>query len=164
MKEANSAFKSPWVISWILLLLILVISTVYRVVIGLETFPGLVTADFYQRGQDYEVNMLKEQAQQAKWKLRVDGPRQVMINEVNTFNFTVKSTQGKFISSDQVTFYAYRPSDEKQDFSLPMKEVAIGTYSAKISFPLKGAWDVLFSIQIGESEINEAYFVAVMAQ
>ena len=114
--------------------------------------PGLVVEDFYDRGQDYEKNMLKRQARDPKWKMEIDLPAKIEIGAPVLCRYRVTDIEGNPIDRDEVTFHAYRPSDAKQDFSAPMQRIGPGVYEATVSFPLKGAWDILVSIRNGEDE------------
>ncbi len=116
--------------------------------------PGLVVDDFYDRGQEYEKNMLKRQARNPGWQMKIDLPKKIDIDQKVTCRYTVKDKEGKPVEPDAVIFYAYRPSDAKQDFSQPMEMVEPGVYQTEVSFPLLGAWDVLVSAKNGEDEYN----------
>jgi nitrogen fixation protein FixH len=116
--------------------------------------PGLVAENFYERGQDYENNMLKRLARDPGWSMRIELPKKIEVDQPVVCRFTVKDKSGAPVSPDAVTFHAYRPSSDKEDFSVPMEEVAPGIYEAQVSFPLKGAWDTLVSARQGEDEFN----------
>ena len=60
------------------------------------------------------------------------------------------------VTSEQVRFFAYRPSDARRDFSVPMVPEAPGRYRAEVGFPLKGVWDVLVGIQGEQDEYHAA--------
>lgn len=116
--------------------------------------PGLVVEDFYERGQDYEQNMLKRQARNPGWQMKVELPRKIGVDEPVICRFRVMDKAGAPVDPTAVVFYAYRPSDAKQDFSVPMNRVGPGLYEAEVRFPLMGAWDTLISAQQGEDEYN----------
>jgi len=119
-----------------------------------ENESGLVVDDFYDRGQDYEKNMLKRQARNPGWVMRVQLPKKIETDQPVTCRFSVKDKTGEPVRPDAVTFYAYRPSDKNADFSQAMQEVAPGLYEAEVSFPLLGAWDTLVSAKHGDDEFN----------
>ncbi len=136
--------------------MVVVFVTINMIVIYLaqSNNPGLVTEDFYERGQDYERNMLKRQARNPGWEMKVHLPKKIGVDEVVTCRFTVTGKDGALVELSEVVFYAYRPSDVIQDFSVPMKKIGPGIYQAEVSFPLKGAWDTLVSVKQGEDEYN----------
>ncbi|MCU7856929.1 MAG: FixH family protein [Candidatus Thiodiazotropha sp. (ex Lucinoma borealis)] len=154
MTEKNSAWRSPWVIAWVAMVVIFFTMNMIMIYLAIDKNPGLVVEDFYDRVQDYEKNMLKRQARNPGWKMNVNLPRKIDVGKPVLSHFLVEDKEGNPISRDEVTFHAYRPSDANQDFSIPMKQVEPGRYEAEVSFPLKGAWDILVSIQNGEDEYN----------
>jgi nitrogen fixation protein FixH len=161
MTEKKSAWRSPWVIGWIFMLVAFLTMNLIMIYFATHDNPGLVVKDFYKRGQDYERNMLKRQARDPRWRMRVKLPRKIGVNEPVICHFTVSDRQGTPVVPDSVTFHAYRPSDARQDFSVPMKEIAPGVYEGEVRFPLLGAWDTLVSVKHGEDEYNTAKRVGV---
>ncbi len=154
MTEKKSAWQSPWVIAWVAMVAIFFTMNVIMIYLAQSNNPGLVVENFYERGQDYEKNMLKRQARNPGWQMEVSLPKKIGVDEVVTCRFAVKDKEGSPIEPDAVTFHAYRPSDAKQDFTLPMKKVGPGLYEAEVRFPLLGAWDTLVSAKHGEDEYN----------
>ncbi len=154
MTDKKSAWQSPWVIAWVAMVVIFFTMNVIMIYLAQTNNPGLVVEDFYERGQDYEKNMLKRQARNPGWQTKVDLPRKFGVNEAVKCRFSVNDRNGEPVDPTGVTFYAYRPSDARQDFSVPMTKVETGIYEAEVSFPLKGAWDILVSARNGEDEYN----------
>ena len=154
MSDKNSAWRSPWVIAWVAMVAIFLTMNLIMIYMAIDHNPGLVNDDFYKRGQDYEKNMLKRQARDPGWKMRLVLPKKIGVNERVACRFSVTDKSGKPIAPDSVTFYAYRPSDSGQDFSAPMQEVEPGIYESQVNFPLLGAWDTLVSVKKGEDEFN----------
>lgn len=154
MADKNSAWRSPWVIAWVAMVAIFFTMNLFMIFMAVDNNPGLVDKDFYDRGQDYEQNMLKRQARFPGWKMRVELPKMIAEGETVNCRFSVVDAEGRAISPDAVTFHAYRPADVKQDFSQPMEQVEAGVYQTQVKFPLKGAWDILVSAKHGEDEFN----------
>ena len=154
MSDKNSAWRSPWVIAWVTMVVIFFTMNMVMIYMAAENDSGLVVDDFYDRGQDYEKNMLKRLARDPGWVMRIQLPRKIEINEPVTCRFSVKDKTGQPVSPESVTLYAYRPSDKNADFSMPMKEVEPGLYEAEVCFALMGAWDTLVSAKRGEDEFN----------
>ncbi|MET0069910.1 MAG: FixH family protein [Candidatus Thiodiazotropha sp.] len=154
MTEKKSAWQSPWVIAWVAMVVVFFTMNMIMIYLAIDNNPGLVVDDFYERGEDYEENMLKRQARFPGWVMKVDLPRKIEVGQPVICRYSVKDKDGNPISRDDVIFYAYRPSDARQDFAVPMKQTAPGEYQAEVSFPLKGAWDTLVSIKNGEDEYN----------
>jgi nitrogen fixation protein FixH len=154
MADKNSAWRSPWVIAWVAMIVIFFTMNGIMIYLAKTNNPGLVVEDFYERGQDYEKNMLKRQARNPGWQMKVDLPRKIGVDEAVICRFTVSDNEGVPVDPTAVVFHAYRPSDAKQDFSVPMQQVGPGHYEAEVRFPLLGAWDILVSAQQGEDEYN----------
>ncbi|MES9832875.1 MAG: FixH family protein [Candidatus Thiodiazotropha sp. LLP2] len=152
MTDKKSAWRSPWVIAWVAMVVIFFTMNMIMIYLAVDNNPGLVVDDFYDRGQDYEKNMLKRKARDPQWKMKVKLPSKIEIGQPVLSQFTVSDKEGSPIDRDEVIFHAYRPSDADQDFSVPMQRVGPGKYEATVSFPLKGAWDTLVSIRNGEDE------------
>ena len=136
--QKQSAWRSPWVIAWFGLLFVFVIANGIMIYLAAEKSPGLVVKDFYERGQDYEQNMLKRLARDPGWNMKILAPAYIDVGIPVLFRFSVTDKTGDPITPDAVTLHAYRPSDADEDFSLPMKRVAPGKYQVEASFPLLG--------------------------
>jgi len=160
MKDKQSAWRSPWVIAWVGLLVTFVLVSCYRIYLAIETNPGLVDENYYARGQDFEQNRLKKMARDPGWKMQLEAPEVVDIGKPAHYRFRVTSKSGTPVTPDAVTFYVYRPSDAKMDFSLPMQEVGVGEYQAEVTFPTLGVWDILISVKNGVDEYNHPHWVS----
>lgn len=154
MSDKNSAWRSPWVIAWVAMVVIFFTMNVIMIYMATDNNPGLVVDDFYERGQDYEKNMLKRQARDPGWEMRIVLPKKIEVGQPVTCRFKISDQAGQPVSPDAVIFYAYRPSDKDADFSLPMQQVEPGIYETEVIFPLLGAWDTLVSAKQGEDEFN----------
>jgi nitrogen fixation protein FixH len=154
MSEKNSPWRSPWVIGWLGLLILFFLFSGVRIWFAIDSNPGLVVDDFYERGEDLSANRLKREARNPGWQMEIEAPAFVDIAKPTLFGFRVKNNVGKPIDPDAVIFYAYRPADKSKDFSVPMRRVATGHYTAEVSFPLLGVWDILVSAKNGQDEYN----------
>jgi len=152
--KKQSALRSPWVIGWITMFVIFVMANVVMIYLALNNSHSLVVDDYYDRGQDYEKNMLKRQARNPGWQLKVVAPEFVDVAKPTVFGLQAQDKGGLNLTPDSVTFYAYRPADSQQDFSVPMTLNEEGVYQAEVSFPLLGVWDILISVKQGDMEIN----------
>jgi len=156
-------WKSPWIIGWVGLVLVVLIVNITMVYLAVRTSPGLVVEDYYERGQDYEKTMFSKMAKDPGWHMTIDLPQELIAGNHIPVNFTVVDKAGVPVQPDSVTFYAYRPSDAQRDFSVPMEQQASGLYSAKAQFVLKGVWDILVSARVGEEEYNVGQRIDVIA-
>ncbi|MES9904307.1 MAG: FixH family protein [Sedimenticola sp.] len=160
MSEKQSPWRSPWIIGWMSMLVIFVAANIVMIYLAINDSPGLVVDDYYERGQDYEENMLKRQARDPGWKMKVIAPEFVDIGKPALFSYRVSDKEGNPVTPDSVIFYVYRPADKNLDFSVPMKMVDVGLYQAEVTFPLLGVWDILVSNKLGEDEYNQPYRIS----
>jgi nitrogen fixation protein FixH len=158
MSEKQSALRSPWIIGWLIMLVIFVMANIVMIWLATDR-PGLVVDDYYERGQDYEQNMLKKKARHPGWKLRILAPRRIVVNQPAAFSFTVKDKEGNPVEVPEAMFRAYRPADAKADFEVPMVADGPGKWKADVTFPLLGAWDVLVTVEHNGDEYHDDYRV-----
>lgn len=154
MTKKQTALGSPWVRFWIGLLLVFVAMNVVMIYLAVGTGPGLVVEDYYDRGKNHEKNVLKKMAQDPGWKMEFQAPKFIDVGKPVRIAFRLTDREGRPLGADAVTLYAYRSSDAKQDFSLPMKPVEPGLYEATATFPLLGVWDLVASCKLGTEEHN----------
>ncbi len=157
------AWKKPWVIGWIALVLVVLGVNLSMVYLAMRTNPGLVVEDYYERGQDYEKTLFSKLAQDPGWHMVIDLPKNLLAGNHTPVNFSIVDKAGVPVQPDAVTFYAYRPSDAARDFSVSMESQAKGLYSAKAQFRLKGVWDILVSARSGEEEYSVGRRIEVAA-
>ncbi|MCU7938491.1 MAG: FixH family protein [gamma proteobacterium symbiont of Bathyaustriella thionipta] len=154
-------YKSPWLIGWLLLVIVVLAVNAFMIFQSINNFPGLVVDDFYDRGQDYEENINKKLENNEKWDTAFQLP-EVYLNKPVTINFTIKDKTGTLSSVEKMTMFAYRPSDAKKDFSEPMTLAENKkNYQATMTFDSKGKWDLLASTVIDGTEVNYAKSIFV---
>jgi nitrogen fixation protein FixH len=161
--KTTPAWKSPWVIGWIALVMVVLIVNVGLVTLGIATNPGLVVDNFYDRGQNYEKTWASKQARDPGWVLHADIPGDLVVGEPTSLRFFLVDKAGRPAPVEEAHFYAYRPSDAHRDFDLPMIEEGPGRYRVDINFPLVGAWDTLIAVRHGGEEFNHGRRIQVPA-
>jgi nitrogen fixation protein FixH len=157
----GSAWRSPWVIGWIALVVSVLAVNGVMIYFAVTTNPGLVVENYYDRGQYYEHHLASKLAQDPGWNMRVELPQEIKAGESSVLRFYLTDREGRPVASDAVTFYAYRPSDVSRDFSLPMESEGPGRYAVRVSFPLMGVWDTVFAARLGQDENNRGQRVLV---
>lgn len=148
------AWKSPWVIGLVALVLVVLGVNLTMVYLAIATNPGLVADDFYERGRNYEQGVISKIARDPGWGMHADIPEEIRAGEEAAIRFFLTDGVGQPVTADGVELYAYRPSDREQDFRVPMREEAKGRYLAEVSFPLFGAWDALIAVSHGDDEYS----------
>jgi nitrogen fixation protein FixH len=147
-----AAWRRPWVRAWFALVASVLAINGVMVYFAIQTNPGLVVDDYYDRGQHYEKTLASKLAKDPGWSMQPEMPVRIKAGEPQTVRFTLTDKDGQPVSADAVTFYAYRPSDLSRDFSLPMSLEGPGRYVVEASFPVMGVWDTLFAVRQGEDE------------
>ena len=138
--------KSPMAVSMLVLFLILVIATFYRIITAIETHPGLVVEDAYLSGEVYgETLNARNQLLAQGWTLNLNTPEIVKHSIEQTYT-AVSVKNGKVFSTAKAVAYFYRPLEMKRDFSKPMYVNKEGVYQVEVVLPLKGRWDVVIEI------------------
>jgi len=161
--KPNAVWKSPWIWGWISLVVVVLIVNVIFVILGFSTNPGLVVDNFYDRGQDFEKHWASRLARDPGWILQVDVPQDLTVGESSVLRFFLVDKAGRPARIDNAHFYAYRPSDARRDFDLPMTEEGPGRYRVEVSFPLVGVWDTLVAVRQGDEEFNLGRRITVPA-
>lgn len=161
MGAKNGAWQSPWVIAWVSIVFVVLMVNALMVYLAIDANPGLVVEDYYERGQNYEKTMVARMEKNPGWKMQVDIPREPPLDMPLSIAFSVVDKNGDPVIAEGVVFYAYRPSDADADFSVVMVPEAPGRYQATVSFPLKGVWDTLVSVQKDGEEYHHALRVIV---
>ncbi len=164
MSERNSAWRNPWVIGWIALVLVVLLANLIMIYLAVSTSPGLVVDDYYERGRNYEKTIMARRAKSAELSLHVDVPPIVRVNRPAVYRFTGAYNNGSPLRADAVTLFAYRPSDAGADFSVPMVVETEGRYRAEATFPLPGIWDIIVSLRLGEDEHNVPQRIEVKSE
>ena len=154
-EQANkgvSAWRSPWVIGWIGLVVAVLCVNLTMVYFAVSTNPGLVNDDYYERGQDYEKHLATRLAKDPGWTMKPEIPGDIRASAATTVRVVLAGESGQAVAPDQVTFFAYRPSDKARDFSVPMTDMGGGRFVSRLSFPLYGHWDWLIAVRQGADE------------
>lgn len=161
-KGSNSPWHNPWIRAWIGLILVVLAVNLTFVYLAISTNPGLVSDDFYDRGQHYEQTLATRLAKDPGWTTALDIPDDLRPGEPATIRVILVDKAGQPVTPDGVTFYAYRPSDKRRDFTVPMVEEGKGRYAARVTFPLFGAWDGLIAVRQGEDEFTTGKRITVI--
>lgn len=160
------AWKNPWVIGWVSLVVVVLIVNFTMISIAFITSPGLVDDDYYEKGQDYEknINKIKTQRNALAWTYTTDFPAKAIQNKDAHYSFNLIDKYGVHITNADVNFNAYRPSDANADFKVEMIETVPGRYESQINYPLKGLWQFTVNITSGEDSYSFTRRTSVLAQ
>jgi len=124
--------------------------------------PNLVVTDYYERGKNYfHDEHLRDEAAPTSWRLQLLLPSTVKANQTATCRLYVMDHQGKPMRSGKVMLKAYRPSDASQDFSVVLQLTDAGTFTAPVTFPLPGHWDLIAQVDAGDQHFDTAQRVFI---
>lgn len=152
----NRAFRNPWVIGWIALVIIVLVVNITMISLAVTTNPGLVDKDYYEKGRAFERNAQKQIAARNAlgWSGRLDISDEVARNQPTTVRFSVVDGAGLPMSGLKVALVNYRPSDATADFTTAMEEFSPGQYQAALSYPLKGLWEVTLRVSHNDQQFD----------
>lgn len=152
-QQNKTALRNPWFLGIIVFLLIGMTGTFTLIYLAFKSPPSLVVDDFYERGEQYLQTQKQLEAEKLLgWTGVFFLPRKVRMAQTHSFELLLQDANALSIKLDSLILYAYRPSDQKADFSVEMIQVSPGKYSADISFPLQGKWDLIAEAHRGSDK------------
>ncbi len=164
-QDSKQAFRNPWVLAWIAGILLVLAVNAGFIVTAIVTNPGLVDKDYYEKGKTQEQNFFKQQEARNRlgWQMKLDAVRKPVMGQSARYSFSIVDTKGLPIDGDKAVINAYRPSDVHADFSTEMQKVAPGIYTAELTFPLKGIWDISAVLTKGEDSLKITHRISVLS-
>lgn len=164
LSQSNKqALRNPWVLGWLAMVSIVLAVNIGMITTAVVTNPGLVNEDYYEQGRSYEKNVLKQIAARNAlgWQVSLEVPELTPLAAPAPYRFTAVDDRGLPLGGAEVVLMAYRPSDAKADFRVPLLETAPGQYQAQVEFPLKGIWDLIIQVKRGEDHYDMARRISV---
>lgn len=145
----KQAFRNPWVLGAIGLITVVLAVNITMITLAITTNPGLVSKDYYERGRYNERHYLQRVAERSAlgWTASLEVPASIHQGATQTYRIAITDHVGEPLRGAQVVLNAFRPSDAKADFSMPLEEVGAGIYQGAVEFQLKGIWDLLIDIK-----------------
>jgi len=143
------AFKNPWVLGWIALVIIVLAVNIGFISLAFITNPGLVDKNYYDNAQDYEENLIKYRNARAAlgWTYQADYPPKPLMQQKNLYQLTLVDKAGLPLVDAEIKIIAYRPSDANADFETHLKAMGNGIYQGRLTYPLKGIWEITTKIK-----------------
>ena len=162
-QQSKQASRNPWVLGWVLFVLVVLAVNVGLIVVAQTSNPGLVDKNYYDHGRDFEQNSRTKIAARARlaWETRLEIPERIAMAQPAPLRFTVVDNQGLPVTDADVIVTAYRPADAAADFKVTLQHHASGRYQAETIFPLKGAWDLMVHAKRGVDEYDLTRRIAV---
>ena len=152
-QENNQAMRNPWVLGMLLFLVVFLTANAVFIFLAFNSPPNLVVEDFYERGKAYEqAREAMDREKALGWSGVIMLPAAARVNQTQTYEALIQGKNSAGLLLDDVTLYAYRPSDARADFSVPMQKTGHGSYMADVSFGLPGIWDIIVEARQGETD------------
>ncbi|MBL1147418.1 MAG: hypothetical protein D8M28_06925 [Proteobacteria bacterium] len=106
--------------------------------LAVSTHTGVVEADAYERGVNYNAALEEKARQKANGWSSV-----IVLTEGHVVGFDLAGAQGEKITGANVTAQIVRPASAGGDFTQALSETEMpGHYAADITFPEKGMWEI----------------------
>ncbi len=161
-RQPDSPWRNPWVLGWIGLVVVVLVVNLTMVLLAVATNPGLVVEDYYERGRTYaETRAAQRLARPETWEVRLEIPQPVRLGVPVGVRVSAQDERGLPVHADRARFFAYRPSDAKADFEVPLATEAPGRVGAEVTFPLPGIWDLIVQVESGDRVYDMARRIAV---
>lgn len=157
------AWKSPWVWGIGLGITTMLGANITMIMIGTNSHPGLVIGEYYDKGKYYFENENKRKAdlERLGWVMEIQKPAKAVANTAQQYAVQVKGKDGYPLPHAKATLELFRPSDSKQDFSVPLKDLGNGLYGADVVLRQPGKWDLIVTVSKGEDKLDLAERISV---
>jgi len=160
----NQAMRNPWFIAMIGVIVIFLLVNITFVIFAVSSNPGLVMEDYYEKGREYENNIVSRLNARNKlnWQTKFEAPQEIYVNTPEVFRFSAVDSRGLSIMDADVKFMLYRPSDSSADFNQNVDQIAPGLYQTDLSLPLPGIWDLTIKVIHGEDIYYHTHRISVL--
>lgn len=154
-RDWSVAWKNPFVIGWVVILLIVLAVNFFMVSMAIVTAPGLTIPDYYEKGKNMgKIIAQRKRMEELGWSLDIQMPELVQLKETE-FTVKVLDKDKKPFNVKTAVLYYYRPSDLKYDGRVALNATGeTGLYKGSIRLPLKGKYDMVMEINTEEEVFN----------
>ena len=155
-QDNPQALRNPWVIGWLAIIVVFLSVNALFAIMAVVSSPGLVVEDYYEKGRQYEKNVLKMLAAEKamQWEVNFEIPKKLKVGYPDVFRFSAVDKRGLPIKNAIVSVLAYRPSNANADFVTLFTEIAPGLYQADIGFSLPGIWDIKLKVTYDDKQYH----------
>ena len=150
--EQQTIRKSDRFIPWYFVAFFVVLAAMDGTFVYLATssHTGLVTDQAYERGLAYnETIAAAEKSANLEWQVDIELAGSDLIVRLD-------DAEGVPVEGAMVRAKVSRPTQEGYDFELMLSQVAGGTYTGPITFPLDGQWDVRVFVEWKQQQFQQA--------
>lgn len=126
---------------------------IFYIYLSKQSWRGVVTDDSYQKGIHYNETILQAKKQRdLEWSAKIKYQR--LDEKTGLLQVKLFDKNSNRIAGANIYANLKRPTQEGFDFKVPLI-FSNNFYEAKISFPLKGQWDVEIIATKGEDIFQE---------
>ncbi len=137
----------PWAFGAFFLVVLIANGTM--VYIGMTTWTGLVSENYYEEGRNYNRNIAAAEAQAALgWQLDIEA--RLRSGFEGELLVDLRDRQGAPITDAEVTARFVRPTSEGNDFAVALADAGDGRYRTVFTLPLTGLWEIHVDAVRGE--------------
>lgn len=164
-QDNNDAMRNPWFIAMLGLIVVFLTVNIAFFVFAVTSNPGLVTDDYYEKGREYENNVISRINARNKlnWQTKFEMPERITANTPETYRFSAVDTRGVSIMDAEVKFILYRPSNSSADFIQVVDQIAPGLYQASLTLPLPGIWDITIKVTHDDDVYHHTHRITAVA-
>jgi nitrogen fixation protein FixH len=132
----------PWPTAIVLFFLVVFAADATMVLMGINSWPGLVTDNHYKKGLEYNQVIHAQTAQdQLGWSITLNS-KKLVAGRPGEIAVTLTDRENRALQNAQVEGILFRPVGEGHDLAFLLREEKPGIYSTSITPPKPGAWDV----------------------
>jgi len=161
-EQIKEDLKNPWLRIIIAAVGITVAVNILFITYAFISPPNLVVEDYYEQGKNYFHDAkVRDDAASTAWRLQLMLPDQITANEPTTCHLYVMDKSGNPVRSGNAILTAYRPNDASHDFDIELQRTDAGTFTAPVTFPLPGHWDLIARIDSDGQRFDTAQRIFV---
>jgi len=145
-KDWSRPLRNPFIIGWLVMLVVVLSVNLFMVNMAIVTNPGLVKTDLDHAERSVaQIIRMDNKLKRLGWHLELNIPLLTQ-NAPQTIQARIATRSGKTIVGDTATLFYYRPADKRYDGQVQLKRDAEGVFIGTLTLPLKGKWDVVLEI------------------
>lgn len=150
-KRWDKPLKNPFVIGWLVMLVLVLSVNLFMVNMAIVTNPGLVKNDLdHAEASVVQILQREKKLEALGWALDLQLPIMKQGEPAQVVARIYDKKRGGTIVGDEATLFYYRPADKRADGQVILKRQPDGTFAGTLQLPLKGKWDLILEIKKGE--------------
>ncbi len=145
-RDWSRPLRNPFVIGWLVMLVLVLSVNLFMVNMAIVTNPGLVKTDLDHAERSVaQIIRMDNKLKSLGWHLELNIPLLTQ-NQPQAVQARIATRDGKTIVGDRATLFYYRPADKHFDGKVELKRDSEGVFTGTLKLPLKGKWDVVLEV------------------